>query len=89
VSEAFAIAILSVLVVLSIAVIWFTRPNRGGPFRKELQEAISDFGKFIASLVGGLVALLVGVAGCLLSVALALAGLFFVVWLLKRMWEAA
>lgn len=60
-----------------------------GPFRKDVQEALVDFGNFIGTLVGGLVGVLMGVAGCLLSLAIALVGLFCVIWLIKRLWEAA
>jgi hypothetical protein len=43
----------------------------------------------IGSGVSGLVGCLGGLIGCLLSIALALIALFFVFWLVKRMWEVA
>ena len=43
----------------------------------------------IGSGVSGLVGCLGGLIGCLLSVVLGLVTLFFVIWLVKLMWEVA
>ena len=43
----------------------------------------------IGDVVGGLMGCLGSLVGCVFFLILGLVGLFFVVWLVKRMWEAA
>ncbi|HEV8454750.1 MAG TPA: hypothetical protein VGQ24_07660, partial [Gemmatimonadales bacterium] len=43
----------------------------------------------VGDAVEGLLGCLGGLAGCLFYLVVALVGLFFMVWLVKRMWEAA
>ena len=69
-------------------IFWLRRPNPG-PFRRSVQETFAALGEGISSGCGCLAGLFAGVLGCLLRLVLALVGLFFIIWLIKRMWEAA
>jgi hypothetical protein len=55
----------------------------------DLQDALVAIGSGIGTLTGGLAVVLGSLIGCLLFFVLGLVGLFFVVWVIKRMWEMA
>ena len=60
-----------------------------GGFWGDLKDAVVSIGSAIGALVTGLAGCLGSLIGCVLFLVLGLIGLFFVVWLVKRMWEAA
>jgi hypothetical protein len=76
-SEGLGIALLVAVMVFLVFVFWLGRPNPGST-RKGVQEAVEFFGGFVSS-----------VFGCLVGLVLTLVALFAVIWLIKRMWEAA
>jgi hypothetical protein len=56
-----------------------------GDLKSAVVAICTGIGALVASLAGCLSSLI----GCLLFLVLGLMGLFFVVWLIKRMWEVA
>jgi hypothetical protein len=56
-----------------------------GSVKDDLMSGMAGIGSGVSGLVG----CLGGLIGCLLSIILALVATFFVIWLVKRMWEMA
>lgn len=76
------LAVMAYLAVISAAV-WAHRTRRSA--RDDLKAGLAA----IESAISGLGGCLASLIGCLFFLVLGLVGLFFVVWLVKRMWEAA
>ena len=73
------VALIVAFVCVFVLVAWAVEQRNatpGHPIR--FGEFLSSFGE----VVGGLF-------GCVVAVILGLAALFFIIWLIKRMWEAA
>lgn len=64
-------------------------PAASGSIWDGLKGAVGAVGSTVGGLVTGLVGCLGSLIGCLVALVLSLVGLFFMVWLVKRMLEAA
>jgi uncharacterized membrane protein len=91
------VSFVAVWVISGAAERYFRRRRResgvelvpAGSIWDDLKSAVLAICTGIGTLVVGLAGCLGRLIGCLLLLVLGLVGLFFVVWLIKQMWEAA
>jgi hypothetical protein len=74
--------IAAILVLGSIVAVREWRERDQSPPPRSRSSAIGDAVEGVVGCIGGMI-------GCVFFFVLGLVGLFFVIWLLKRMWEAA
>lgn len=78
-----SIVLVAVVIGLLCLVVWFAKS------KPAVRKGIVASFKAIGAFIGGIGVVIGGLFTCLVGLIVALIGLYVVVWLIKRMWEAA